>query len=1198
MRSKKIKKIDFRTCLFGIILIFCSGIEMLYGQEPLSPEEIEKLEEIRDSLIQQGFFQEQSEIRSSEAEGTVSLLDFASYTGNKKTVATDGARGSDFKPDGSRFYIVGRESQNVIEYQLSDDWNIESASYSGEVDISSELGDGAQPAVAANGFYIRKTDGKKMWVFNRTEIWEYTLSDEWDVSSAKQSGYKNLGSTIVRGHDFDFRPDGKVLYVDDRIQEAVFQYSLSDAWVVESASLDEVLDISDQQEAVRGIQFSPGGDRMFLNDTGRSEVLEYFLSNSYDISSANFIGSFDFSSEIPSGEGISFRPDFSMFYISSTTEEIVYQYQISALSANNSTIEANKEKVAANGSDKSRITVTARTPGGDRIPGIEISLSSNSSNTDIDVINKYTNSDGEARFDVSNSEAETVTFTASGMGTTIDQDVSVRFVKLDADESSISANREKVIANGSAVSKITVTARDEDGDPLEEVQIKLNASDNDVKIDDDSKDTNSDGEVVFEVSSSVAENVTFTASGMGVTIDDDVTIRFVTVDPDESSVTASRNKVQANGIESSTITVTARDEDGDELEGLEISIVQNGGSSDIEPIQKTTDDDGVAEFRVTNTIAEVVDYQARGLGVTFGEDVSVNFIPIDPDQSDISISTQKILANGSAEAKVTVTARDEDGDPFSNVDITLDKSGGTSTITNVQKTTDADGIAIFKVKSSDVGDVTYSASALGVTINETVTAQFVTVDTEMSTITVNPENVQADGEEESMITVTTKDKDGDILHGARVVLEALNGNSKIDDPEKITDSEGVVVFSVTNSTPQIVNYRVTAEGIQFPDEISIGFIPVAPVALAATNVQTRQFDANWEMVTGADTYLIDVSTDSTFSDLVEPYNAYDAGNVTTFTVQNVSPGTDYLYRVRAVSDGLIGANSQIIQTTTFPDPPVALNASDRNALRFTANWNAAEGARTYRLDVATDVSFNNIIPAFKNLDVGSVTSYVVDNLDPGEVYFFRIRSEAGPRTSENSNVIETSTLTISSEESEITSSQLRVLANGDQPNKVTVVVRSDGGVLLDGLKVSLQPQNGSSEIEEVQPVTNEEGKALFSVTNSTAEAVEYSVIVENKLIGTIRLEFVPDDGVLRLGNNYPNPFLIQTKIPLTIPNKMDVELRVYNSLGAPVQTLLDEEVETGYYEVPFDGSGLAAGIYFYRLIADGETKTRKMVLLK
>lgn len=1172
-------------------------IPQVLTAQDLTPAEIQKLQEIRDSLRQEGFLQN-SEIETAEASGVVALVEYSSYTNNYLNV--DDAvspRGSDFKPDGTRFYILGRSSQNIVEYHLSNDWNIETASYERELDISPELGNGSQPDVAANGLFFRG-DGRMMWVVNRTEIWEYSLSSAWDITSAYETGYHNFDDVVVRSHDMHISPNGRILYIDDRIQESIFQFNLSNSWDIESASLDYVLDISDQNDAVRGTYLSPDGKRMFLNDTGRQEVLEYYLSDSFDLHSASYVGSYDLSSQVTNNEGFTFRPDLSMFYVTSTSEERVYQYRVRPLGSGQSSIAKSNDNVPANGNRSSRITVTARTPDGDEIQGIEISLHSDSDNVDINKVNSSTNSDGEAIFDVSNTNAESVTFTASGFGTTIDQSVSVQFISADPNESTVASNREKVVANGSAVSRITVTARDEDGDRLEDMKISLSANSDNVDIDVVQGETNNDGEAIFEVSNTVPETVEFKASNLGTTFNQRVSVRFVTVDAAESSVASSQQKVHANSLDTSTITVIARDEDGDELEGVEISLIPDGGNSDIEAVQEVTNSDGEAEFKVSNSVAENVTYQARGFGVTIDDEVTVNFIPIDPDESDMTISTQKILANGSAEATITVTARDEDGNPFNNIEINLQQNGGNSTVTNVQKTTDEDGTAIFRVKNDNVAEITYSASAFGTTISQTVVAKFVTVDPAQSTAVANPERVQANGEEESHITVTTRDSDGDVLQGARVVLQALNGNSAIVDNDQITDAEGKAEFVVINDIPQIVNYRVTAEGNQFPDNVSVSFIPIAPVALSANQVQTRQFQANWELVNGAESYLIDVATDSAFTNLVNPYDALDVGNVTSFTVDNVSPGTTYLYRVRATSVGLIGANSQIIQTTTFPDTPEAISASDRNALKFTANWNEAEGARKYRLDVARDASFNNIITEYDDLDVGNTTSFTVTNLRPGENYYYRVRSEAGPRTSGSSNIVETSTLTISGEESEITSSQLRVLANGVQPNTITITVRSDGGVLLEGLNVDLNPQSGNSQVEEVQPITSEEGVAVFNVTSTSAEAVEYSIIVENIDIGTIRLEFVPDEGVLALGNNFPNPFLVNSKIPLTVPRPMEIELRVYNSLGAPVRTLKNEQMDTGYYEIPFNGADLAAGVYFYRLRADGEVKTRKMVLVK
>lgn len=1197
------KKNWFKNLGTPIVLVIIAVFVLIpweMSAQDITPEEFEKAQQIRENLIQRGLLEVQSDndVPIGQLSSDDPIIQYSEYANNRLSVNTDGSRASDFKDDGKRFYILGRESLTVSEYHLSSSWDIESADFERDLDISSEMGTQDQSGSVPNGLYIRKSDGEKMWIFNRTEIWEYTLSTPWNISSASPTGYKDLSEDVVRGHDIEFKPNGRVLYVDDRIAEVVFQFDLSSSWDIETATLDYALDISDEQQEVRGTQLSPDGRKMFLMDTARQDVLEYYLSDPFDLSSASFIGSYSVASESSNPRGLTFKPDLSRFYVTDNTEDRVYEYRVAIVDADESSISSSKDKVVANGSAESRISVILRDPSGNRIGGREVSLSSNSSNSSIDAVNRTTDSSGEARFDVSNSAAEKVTFTASSMGVTIDETASIEFATIDAGESAVGSSREKVLADGSAASRITVIARDEDGDRLEGVRISLSANSSNVNINNVRRETDSNGEAMFDVSNTVAESVTFTVSGLGVTIDQKVTVRYVTVDAEESSVVSSQQKVHANGVQSSTITVTARDEDGDELEDVEISLIPNEGSSKIEAINKSTNSDGEAKFRVTNSTAQVVTYQARGFGVTINDEVTVNFTPIDPDESEVEISREKVLANDNAEAIITVSAKDEDGENFSNVKITLQQNGGNSTITKVQEITDSDGRAIFHVKNNDTGEITYSAKAMGITISQTVSAKFVTVDPNESTISVNPENVQANGEDESQITVTTRDEDGDALQGARVVLDDLNGSSVINDSEIITDSDGKAVFKVRSETPQIVNYRISAEDIEFPDNISVGFIPIAPVALSASEVQTREFQANWEIVDGADSYLIDVSTDSSFSSLVAPYDKFDTGNVTSFTVENIAPGTTYLYRVRATSDGLIGANSQTIQTTTFPDVPQAVSASDRNALKFTANWNEAEGARKYKLDVSRDASFNNILANYNNLDVGTATNYTVTNLMPGQIYYYRVRSEAGPRVSISSNVIETSTLTISSDQSEIVADQLKVLANGDQANELHITVKSDEGILLEGLNVVLEQTEGNSEIEEVQSVTNDKGVAIFEVTSLTAGKSTYNVSAADITIGEISVEFLQNDGVLRLGNNFPNPFLINSKIPVTIPRPMNVNLTIYNSIGVPVRTLRDEQVDTGYFEIPFDGADLASGVYFYRLVTEDGTKTGKMVLVK
>lgn len=83
-----------------------------------------------------------------------------------------------------------------------------------------------------------------------------------------------------------------------------------------------------------------------------------------------------------------------------------------------------------------------------------------------------------------------------------------------------------------------------------------------------------------------------------------------------------------------------------------------------------------------------------------------------------------------------------------------------------------------------------------------------------------------------------------------------------------------------------------------------------------------------------------------------------------------------------------------------------------------------------------------------------------------------------------------------------------------------------------------------------------------------------------------------------LGQNYPNPFNPLTHISYQLAHPSHVSLSVYNARGQNVRTLVDKEQTEGYYEVSFDGSGLASGIYWYRLRAGKFSQTRKMLLLQ
>ena len=89
---------------------------------------------------------------------------------------------------------------------------------------------------------------------------------------------------------------------------------------------------------------------------------------------------------------------------------------------------------------------------------------------------------------------------------------------------------------------------------------------------------------------------------------------------------------------------------------------------------------------------------------------------------------------------------------------------------------------------------------------------------------------------------------------------------------------------------------------------------------------------------------------------------------------------------------------------------------------------------------------------------------------------------------------------------------------------------------------------------------------------------------------------VPTEFVLQ--QNYPNPFNPSTTIQYALPSRSQVTLTVFNTLGQIVRELVNGDSEAGYHEVQFDATGLASGVYFYRMRAGDFVETKRLLLLR
>jgi DNA-binding beta-propeller fold protein YncE len=218
-----------------------------------------------------------------------------------------------FKPDGLKMYVIGSSGDDVNEYNLSTAWDISTASYLQNFSVA------AQETNPTGVFF--KPDGLKMYVMGQLglAVYEYDLSTAWDVSTASftypTTDYFSVVAQETTPTGLFFKPDGLKMYVIGFTGDDVNEYDLSTAWDISTASYLQNFSVAAQETSPQDVFFKPDGLKMYVIGTVGDDVNEYDLSTAWDISTASYLQNFSVAAQETSPNGIFFKPDGLKMYI-------------------------------------------------------------------------------------------------------------------------------------------------------------------------------------------------------------------------------------------------------------------------------------------------------------------------------------------------------------------------------------------------------------------------------------------------------------------------------------------------------------------------------------------------------------------------------------------------------------------------------------------------------------------------------------------------------------------------------------------------------------------------------------------------------------------------------------------------------------------------------------------------------------------
>jgi hypothetical protein len=231
--------------------------------------------------------------------------------------------GISFNPNGTKMFVVGSVGVDVNEYTLSTGFDASTASF---VDAFSVSAQDTQPQdVTFN------TDGTKMYVIGYVgvDVNEYVLSTGFDVSTAVYSQVFSVSSQNSQPRGIVFNASGTKMYILGRAAPAsFFEYSLSTAFDISTASFVNSFDISAKETDCYGIALSTDGTKIFASGRLSDAVHQYSMSTAFDVSTASFTQSFSVASQDTDSRGLAFSGDGNKMFVVGDAGNDVNEYDI------------------------------------------------------------------------------------------------------------------------------------------------------------------------------------------------------------------------------------------------------------------------------------------------------------------------------------------------------------------------------------------------------------------------------------------------------------------------------------------------------------------------------------------------------------------------------------------------------------------------------------------------------------------------------------------------------------------------------------------------------------------------------------------------------------------------------------------------------------------------------------------------------
>ena len=202
--------------------------------------------------------------------------------------------------DGTRMFVTGNAG-NVVEYVCSTGFDVSTCSYDSNFSVSSQ--ELYPQSVAFN------IDGTKMFIvgFNSGNVVEYVCSTGFDVSTCSYDSNFSVSAQDTAPNGFAFNSNGTKMFIVGNQKDSIVEYVCSTGFDVSTCSYDSNFSVSSQDNSPMSVSFNKDGTKMFMTGYQFNNVVEYVCSTGFDVSTCSYDSNFSVSTQEPSPRSIIFN---------------------------------------------------------------------------------------------------------------------------------------------------------------------------------------------------------------------------------------------------------------------------------------------------------------------------------------------------------------------------------------------------------------------------------------------------------------------------------------------------------------------------------------------------------------------------------------------------------------------------------------------------------------------------------------------------------------------------------------------------------------------------------------------------------------------------------------------------------------------------------------------------------------------------